>query len=558
MKMRLLAALFASLIGLAAQARDHAPMAIGLSTVADWSTQAPFLDHMKSARPWIGHVAGQWGGSDHAALAAGGHLDSDGWPLRIPRELGSIGTLILTDLPSEATAFEGRYLLRFEGNGIVEVTGRAANVRYGRNRVAFDFTPGDGPVEIRIQRTDRARQNDHVRNITVVREDQVDAFDQGAVFNPEWLSRLEPFGAMRFMDWMDTNNSQQETWADRPKPQDYTWARTGVPAEILVELANEADVDAWFNMPHRADDAYIRAFAALVRDALEPGRTAYVEYSNEVWNWQFEQTRWADAQANALWQAKDAGMQFYGMRAAQVAQIWSDVFGAEADTRLVNVISSQTGWPGLEELAFTAPLWVDQPKAPVAYFDAYAITGYFGGILGTDERAPMVRGWIEDSRQAAAARATAEGLEGADRQAFLDRHAFDQAFGLAGAELMNGEVTGNVSDTVSDLIATTWPYHAKVAAAQDLDLIMYEGGTHVVGLGALVDDPALTPFFTAFNYSAEMGALYQRLLDGWDEIGGQMFTAYVDVYAPTKWGSWGGLRHLEDRNPRWDALVGAE
>ena len=84
---------------------------------------------------------------------------------------------------------------------------------------------------------------------------------------------------------------------------------------------------------------------------------------------------------------------------------------------------------------------------------------------------------------------------------------------------------------------------------------MYEGGTHIVGIGAQVDDERLTEFFQHFNYSNEMGELYRSLIDSWYTGGGRLFNAYADVYIPTKWGSWGALRHLEDRNPRWDALV---
>jgi hypothetical protein len=52
-----------------------------------------------------------------------------------------------------------------------------------------------------------------------------------------------------------------------------------------------------------------------------------------------------------------------------------------------------------------------------------------------------------------------------------------------------------------------------------------------------------------------MGALYAELLAGWQLISDQPFNAFVDVYHPVKWGSWGALRHLGDNNPRWDALA---
>jgi hypothetical protein len=74
-----------------------------------------------------------------------------------------------------------------------------------------------------------------------------------------------------------------------------------------------------------ADDAYIEQFAKQVYDTIDPDLTVYVELSNEVWNWQFEQAVWADAQAKAEWDTNDKWMQYYGMRAAQMAQIWRDV-----------------------------------------------------------------------------------------------------------------------------------------------------------------------------------------------------------------------------------------
>ncbi|MBY6069273.1 hypothetical protein KUW17_21190 [Leisingera aquaemixtae] len=530
------------------------PIAINLAAIADWSTQAPFLDHFKTARPWIGHLPGQWGGADHGDLLAAGYLDPAGWPTAIPPELGSIGTVILTDLPETAVSLKGRYVLRYEGEGIVEVLGRAENVRYGKGEVRFDFTPGPGPVEIRLQRMGRG--GGYVRNITVVKEEHLAAYDSGALFNPVWLDHLDGFAALRFMDWMATNDSAQTGWEDRPLPSDYTWALKGVPAEVMLALANTLGADPWFTMPHMADDTYVRQFARLVEGGLDKALRAYVEYSNEVWNWQFQQAAWADAQAQARWGGDGLWMQFYGGRAAEVAQIWTEVFG-EDSTRLVRVVSSQTGWLGLEEQVLTAPLWKAEEAgrlAPAAYFDAYAVTGYFGGVLGLKERAGQVRAWIAGSHEQAQAVAVERGLAGAAAAEFTARHQYDAASAQAGAELRDGLISGDGTDTLADLLGRVLPYHAGVAQKHGLELIMYEGGSHVVGIGPMVEDAALTAFFTHFNYSPEMGALYRELLAGWQALGGSLFTAYADVGAPGKWGSWGALRTLSDRNPRWDAL----
>ena len=528
---------------------------IGLAGVADWSTQQPFLDVMKTARPWLGHKPGAYGGMEYDELVAGGYLDADGWPLKMPRDLSSIGALILTDMPEAAVSLKGRYRLKFDGKGVIEVAGRAERVRYGSGEVTFDYTPGPGSVDIRVQRINTTNPP---RNISVVKVDNADRFDKGAVFNPAWTSRIGGFRALRFMDWMETNNATLAAWADRPEPGDVSYA-SGVPVEVMVALANEMETDAWFNMPHLADNDFVRQFASYVRDNLDPKLKVYVEYSNEVWNWQFEQARWADEQSRARWNEDDKWMQFYGLRAAEVAGIWSEVFGDQSDARLVNVISSQTGWLGLEVEALDAPLAQAEGRtAPSTAFDAYAITGYFGGILGADDRKAQVKGWLDESLMRAKAAAKSEGLSGEAEQTYIAAHRFDHAAALAGRDLYDGAVSDDVNDTLADLIGRVWPYHAAVARARGLNLIMYEGGSHIVGLGAQVDDAELTAFFHHINFSAEMGTLYTTLLAGWQAVGGQLFTAYSDVYAPTKWGSWGALRHLDDQNPRWDALVAAQ
>ena len=526
-------------------------LAIGLAGVADWSVQQPFINTLKSARPWVGHTPGQWGGMEEAELRAGGYLDVSGLPVAKPTTVGSIGTLVLTDLPEAAQTLAGRYVLRYSGKGVVEVTGRAQNVRYAPGEVRFDFTPGEGSVDIRIQRMHRSAP---LRLLSVVEEEHLQAFDAGAVFNPDWLARLEGFDGLRFMDWMATNDATLARWEDRPKPEDMTYAK-GVPVEVMIDLANTLQSDPWFTLPHLAEDAFVRAFAQMVKDRLDPDLKAYVEYSNEVWNWQFQQTVWADEQARARWGKDDSHVQFYALRAAEIARIWTEVFGAEAPARLVNVISSQTGWLGLEKDVFEAPLVVAEgAPAPHTAFDAYAITGYFGGILGSEGRRQMVGSWLEDSLARAQDAAAAEGLEGQAAQDYIDQHKYDYASALAGRELHDGGVTGDPTDTVAGLITKIWPYHVAQAEAYGLDLIMYEGGSHVVGLGGLVEDAELTAFLQHFNYTPEMGALYATMLEGWRAQGGQLFNAYLDVYAPTKWGSWGALRHPGDENPRWDAL----
>ncbi|MQQ09270.1 hypothetical protein GFB49_12455 [Epibacterium sp. SM1979] len=536
------------------------PIAINLAGIADWSPQAPFLDHFKTARAWIGHQPGRWGGTTAQELEEAGYLDDNGWPKAVPAQLGSIGTVLFADLPEEARSLAGRYRLRFEGDGIVEVAGRASNVRYGDNEIWFDFTPGDGIVEVRIQRSDRKKTGDYVRNISVVKQEHLDAFAAGRLFNPRWLDVLDGFEVLRFMDWMETNGSTQIGWEDRPLPTDYSWALKGVPAEVMLSLVNELGASPWFSMPHQSDDSYMRNFARLSHQMLDEDLKLYVEYSNEVWNWQFEQAQWAETQARRRWGGENLWMQYYGVRSAEMSQIWSRVF-ADAPDRLVRVIAAHTGWLGLEEQMLEAPLWrseAPQNGRPADYFDAYAVTGYFGGVLGRDDYVDVVRAWIADSRARAHEAGRQKGLIGADLRAFVRAHQFDIATAQATAELRDGLISGQEADTLADLLTRILPYHAKVAKSYGMDLIMYEGGSHVVGVGPHVEDDTLTAFFTHYNYSDDMGHLYQELLDGWAALGGTLFNAYADVYAPGPWGSWGALRTLSDENPRWAVLEGAK
>ena len=436
----------------------------------------------------------------------------------------------------------------------------SGNVVRKPGEIWFDYTPGEGFVLLTIAASDPAATGDYIRDIQVVKAEDIELLEAGAMFNPAWIARIEDLRVVRFMDWMATNHSPLSAWSDRPRPDDYTFAWRGAPVEVMVALANEIGADPWFTLPHQATDEHIRAFAEFARDHLDPSRKAYVEYSNEIWNWIFGQTHWALAEAKRRWGADaggDAWMQFAGMRAAETAAIWKEVYGAEADDRLVAVVATQTGWLGLEQPLLEAPLWVaedpDRNRPPASYFDAYAVTGYFGHQLAA-EKAPDVLRWIAEGRAAAERDAAAKFPPGPARQAEVERHRFDLATARAAADLRDGSVTGLPEGSVAHLVDELFTYHADVAERHGLDLVMYEGGTHVVASPEWHEDADLTAFLMHLNYTPEMAALYATLLDGWRAAGGGLFNAFVDVAAPGKWGSWGALRHLDDANPRWDVL----
>ena len=536
---------------------SSAGLSFGLRGIVDWSVQQPFLDVFKTARPWHGHTESQWGAYMAEDLERMGVLDANGWITDLPAGVDRIETFILTEMPAEAQYTAGTYRLSYDGAGEINVFG-AQIVSQSNGEIWFNYTPtGEGMVVISISDTDPQNTGNYLRNIEVVKQEHIPAFEAGALFNPLWLEVISDAHSLRFMDWQETNESSIRSWSDRPTPGTYSYAE-GVPLEVMVALANATGTEPWFNIPWNADEGYIRSFATYVRDTLDPDLRAHIEMSNEVWNWMFEQARDAAQAAEARFgqDLGDGWMQEYGARSAEMARVLDSVY-AGAEDRLVKVISTHTYWPGLEEPALEAPAWQalsPANAAPYLSFDTYAITGYFGNSLGTDEKAPAVLDWIARSEAQARQEAAQQGLRGATAEAYVAEHRFDLAVDLAVRELRDGSVTGNAEDSLQGMFEL-FRYHKGVADAYGLDLVMYEGGTHVVGVGQWVNNDLLTEFFTHLNYSDGMGQLYAELFDGWEAAGGTLFNVFVDVSEPSQWGSWGSLRHLQDSTARHDAVV---
>lgn len=543
----------------AAPAARQAPLTdpslgLGLTGIADWSTESPFIDVLKTSRDWTAHLPDQWGGVSREAIDAA--RDGNGWLTRLPDGATAVSAVMLTELPTAMTSAAGPYRMTYDGDGRLHLDG-VTNIQRRPGVIKFDYAPtGEHSFRLDIQ---SINARNPLRNISVVHERDIARFEAGEIFNPEWLALVGDMRVLRFMDWMQTNGSEQGDWSKRPKPEDATWGTPkGVPLEVMVELANETGTDPWFTIPHLADEDYIRNFATYVKDHLDPKLKAYFEYSNEVWNWGFPQAQWADQNGKALWPDEgSAWVQFYAGKAVEMTKVIDAVYGPSVNDRVVKVIATQTGWLGLEEAILTAPRWSadhsgDAP--PARHFNAYAITGYFDGALGRDEKAATVKQWLATSRADAEAAGKAAGLADGDLQAYVNAHKFDSAGELALRELRDGSVTGNPEGSLKQVFET-FAYHKQVADKYGLQLVMYEGGTHVVGTGTWQEDDELTEFFLWLNASDGMSALYDELLKGWKDAGGTLFNAFTDIGRHDKYGSWGARQHIDDDSVRWQSLT---
>lgn len=513
---------------------------MNLNGIADWSTELPFLDAFKSSRPWITqcvktdpNCSEQWDTKEYNLL----NLDKDGWVKSLPApgdapKYTRVSTLLLREIPGYYPS--GKYIVLYEGEGTISYGFDAkkdeAASTPGRDVINVDSKKGGG-ILITITSTDPKKTGNYIRNIRVIKAENLGLYTKGEIFNPSFLNKIKNFSVLRFMDWMQTNDSKQKEWTSRPVPTTSSYAAKGVPVEVMLALANKLNAHPWFNMPHTATDEYMTKFAQLVKNKLNPKLKVYVEFSNEVWNWQFPQTNYALQQGQARWgrDKKDAYMQWYGMRTAQMCDIWKKTFASQ-NHRVVCVMGTQTAWKGLENAALDCKYWIAEGNKPCYQhgIDAYAIAAYFGADLGAPENSQAVESWLNDA---------------------------DGGFAKAIEQLKKGKLLPKSTDSLTDNYKN-FTYHATVAQKRGLQLIAYEGGQHIVGREGVENNEKLTNFFIKLNRHPAMYDLYTQLLNDWKKAGGKLFIHFVDIGKPSKWGSWGALEYLEQKSsPKYKALI---
>jgi len=324
--------------------------------------------------------------------------------------------------------------------------------------------------------------------------------DTTQVFQDNFTRRLQPFSTLRFMDWNNTNSSQVVSWADRRLPGEIaqTFDQThrekgGVAWEYMIALANETGKDAWINVPHLADDDYVRNLARLWRDEYNPAQTLYVEWSNEPWNSSFGQ--YGNNGHDYLTEGNAAS------QILRVSQIFHEEFGAQADDRLNIVLGA---WSANRFSANRAvQYFADQGLEPGEVIDSLAIAPY---------------------------------MDISNSESYAD---LDELFAALRQR----------TDDIQE--------HAALAEQYGLDLISYEGGQHLVPqssntadalLQAAQHDPRMAEAYRQFaeNWDANGGGLamhytlagaesqfgYWGLLEGIDQPGSVKWDAVMSLLLP--------------------------
>lgn len=319
---------------------------INLTGIADWEPHRAFRNFLKNTRaepiPYSDEC-NCWSFDNFREVLAQMQFDPDGYPLNIPQSTleGQIKLRYFVSASGMNMPPGQTYVLKYDGTGTVTIHGTFSNVTNQPGRVQFTLG-GDGTMWFQIE---SSQAGNHVRNVRIVR--LVDEFADLDIepFYSVFLDRIAPFQVLRFMDWMHTNNSSVSRWSDRKLPGYFTYGGdNGIPYELIIQLANQTKKDVWICVPHAADDDYIYELAQLFKMQLDTQVVVYLEYSNEVWNWIFEQAHYnVDHNPFGL---------MYGRamadKARNIFRIWHEVFEGQ-ECRVKRVLGIQAGFNYLNE-----------------------------------------------------------------------------------------------------------------------------------------------------------------------------------------------------------------
>ena len=457
-----------------------------LAGVAYWSSQFPFADLMKSGMGWRSLEPNDVWDAPFPALTA------DGYPASLKAGQRAVAAVAWTDSHYPA----GRYVVLWDGAGTIGFPMSKVSVaEASANRIAIDVTDTSGPLWVSIDSTSATNP---VRNLRFLWPG-TEATYAAQPFNPEFLKKSRPFSVLRFMDWGATNNSPVTAWADRSHLGDVTYANAnGVPLEAMIKLANTLHADPWFCIPHRATDDYVRQFATLLKDTLDPTLRAHIEYSNEVWNTGFAQTHWAIGESQRLGLETPSGTpsRFYAQRSVEIFKLMQQVWGTES-ARLVRVMAGQAVWTQFLDNALA---W----NGAAANADVLAIAPYFNA-------------------------------ESADQPENVD----------ATLKLTSDAIVDQMLASIRGPVKSSIVQHAALAKKYNLTLKAYESGPGDSSSYFPADRiDAMTALFAAANRNPRMRDVYLEYYGLWVASGGDTMNQYNDVGTWSKWGLWGALEYV--------------
>jgi fibronectin type 3 domain-containing protein len=310
------------------------------------------------------------------------------------------------DAPAINEDIAGVYKLSFTGQATIVPNTEAAvggllvlNQKYNAetNQTTADLVllPGHSLLQLQFLNTKRLPTDQPGTGFTNMRLIQPGyPANTSQVFTQGTLNAYQqPFASVRFLG-PDAGNGYQTfygsglvttTWQNRVQVTDAYQAglasrnnngnqSQGVAWEYMIMLANATHHDMWINIPDSADDDYVTQLANLILNGnqytrgLDPDLHVYVEYSNEVWNFSFQQYVYNLIQADIEGITVD---ERYMERTFQIAHIFESVFGATNGTGRVRPVAL---WQQETELTFFNTIgWEEQQSGLLAKNVLYGI-----------------------------------------------------------------------------------------------------------------------------------------------------------------------------------------
>ena len=330
-------------------------LGINLTFMSDWGDRdLTFVDVMKIARGFA-TVQRPWDPKNNPVPT-----DENGWPTT---DFGVVFISYPNDplnRPLSATfpSMIGTYKLSFTGQASVygynccQVQNKVYNAVTNTTTADVVVKPSDPYVSLTFVNTKNG-----VQNLQLLRPGYPTGTTQ--VFTNEFLNALAPFGTLRLMEPLSTNDNHGSTWNARKLKSDPTQNDTkGIAWEYVIQLANVTNKDIWINIPDQVDlddpttNNYVIQLANLLKSSLNKGIHVYVEYSNETWNGMFAQTeaniRAAEAEVNSdidptLNYDNTNNRWYWGFRRAahqtlKISQLFAEVFGPEAINTIIRPV----------------------------------------------------------------------------------------------------------------------------------------------------------------------------------------------------------------------------
>ncbi len=525
---------FSTSLSAAPQPNLLSPLGINTNEAMEVDASVPFVDLFRMSLPF--HEARPW-------LTKGKvEYDKFGWPKKLNG--GQAGTRFVANMPQQSIPV-GAYTVLYKGKGKIKYGGNAHLVRHypGKDLITLKGHKGKITGTLIITETD---PDDYIRDIQLIMPGGICKNDpfrhirnpqrctknnpflayvahaKKIVFNPDYLTFMKKFRVIRLMNMSGITRNNLATWDKRPTVEQSTWGgkegRRGIPLEIMVQLANTIGIDPWFNLPHRANDEFVRKYARYISENLDPKLKAYVEYTNEAWNGIFSQTHYIQRMGAQLGLDKNkayAGYKFFSKRSVEIFKIWEQEFNGV--NRIVRVMGG---------MATNVPL----THMLLGYEDAYkhvdslAIAPYFHATQTAQKKIDSI----------------------------------DSVFELLRSPLNKYSVPNTIKIIRNQ---------AKTAARYGVELIAYEGGQHLVAYRTHTMKEGPNAFLIKANKDNRMGKLYYEFLEGWKKAGGKLFVAFSAPRSYNWIGSWGikeyitqdaksapkyrGLMYFQTKNRCW-------